>query len=304
MTRHRRRTANTCGNPTRPGVARIVLPIIRRRTLAIWFRPIRSTCHCKRPCRRSRDISRSDTKVETKLIRRDYHHCQSFVDWHRAETIISCVREKLLGLFRSEDWNQPWKISSVASKRPVLLRLVVPANARTQYDMDGIAYDTSSGSAHSPPMTMTTAATVLSTTIVVPLAEGESMKKLNGTITKRPLRKGSSRTGDEDWFHPLSIPFRNSDWYHCGCHCSASCHLGGCGHFSLSEKVIALSEKINSQSISISVDDARQQGTVQRRKLLRHPHHLPIPWANQVSSRPIRLPSSNRAILRRPRPLQ
>lgn len=87
---------------------------------------------------------------------------------------------------------------SVALQRSVLFRLVVPANARAQYDLDGIAYDTSSGSSHSSPMTVTSPATALPTTIVVPLVEQDSMKKVNETTIKRTFRKGNGTPGDED----------------------------------------------------------------------------------------------------------
>jgi hypothetical protein len=89
----------------------------------------------------------------------------------------------------------------------IYFRLVVPANARAQYDLDGIAYDTSSGSSQSSPMAVSSPATAVSTTIVLPLVEQESMKTFNGTTTKRTFRKGNGTLGDEDWFHPLSISF-------------------------------------------------------------------------------------------------
>jgi alpha-glucosidase (family GH31 glycosyl hydrolase) len=65
--------------------------------------------------------------------------------------------------------------------------------ARTHYDNDGIAYDTSSGSSLSSPMTVTTSTMIVTTTILMPSVDNEDTKNVNGTIVKQPLRKGKDR---------------------------------------------------------------------------------------------------------------
>jgi hypothetical protein len=62
--------------------------------------------------------------------------------------------------------------------------------ARSQYDPDGIAYDSSVHSSLSSIMTVTTSTAILSTTIVIPTIQINDMNKLNGTATKRRLKKG------------------------------------------------------------------------------------------------------------------
>jgi len=65
----------------------------------------------------------------------------------------------------------------------------VPASARTQYDHDGIAYDKDLAPSLSSVITHTTSTAVASTTIIVPLVDDPQGKHVNGTITKKPLRK-------------------------------------------------------------------------------------------------------------------
>jgi hypothetical protein len=61
--------------------------------------------------------------------------------------------------------------------------------ARSQYDPDGIAYDSLSQSSISSVSTIKTSTTILSTTIVVPALEVNYNKSLNGTVSKRTYRK-------------------------------------------------------------------------------------------------------------------
>lgn len=62
---------------------------------------------------------------------------------------------------------------------------------RSQYDRDGIAYDTPSDSSISSIMTVTTSTAIVSTTIVIPTIEKKDIKNLSGTVaTKRTFRKG------------------------------------------------------------------------------------------------------------------
>ena len=68
----------------------------------------------------------------------------------------------------------------------------MPASARTQYDHDGIAYDKDLSPSLSSVITHTTSTAVVSTTIVSPLVEDPQGKHVNGTITKKPFRKGNS----------------------------------------------------------------------------------------------------------------
>lgn len=67
---------------------------------------------------------------------------------------------------------------------------MVPASARTQYDHDGIAYDKDLAPSLSSVITHTTSTAVASTTIIVPLVDDPQGKHVNGTITKKPFRKG------------------------------------------------------------------------------------------------------------------
>ena len=67
---------------------------------------------------------------------------------------------------------------------------MVPASARAQYDHDGIAYDKALAPSLSSVIAHTTFTAVVSTTIVAPLIEDPQGKFVNGTITKKPFRKG------------------------------------------------------------------------------------------------------------------
>lgn len=65
--------------------------------------------------------------------------------------------------------------------------LVVPIMARSQYDADGIAYDSIQ---ETSARSMITSTTILSTTIVVPTIEDNDIKNVNGTVVKRTMKKG------------------------------------------------------------------------------------------------------------------
>ncbi|CAF0880388.1 unnamed protein product [Adineta steineri] len=66
---------------------------------------------------------------------------------------------------------------------------VVPSIVRSQYDPDGIAFDSSSEPSISSVMTVTTSTAIVSTTIVMPTIENNEIKNLNGTTTKRTYKK-------------------------------------------------------------------------------------------------------------------
>jgi hypothetical protein len=66
---------------------------------------------------------------------------------------------------------------------------VVPSIARSQYDADGVAYDSLPQSSISSAMTITTSTSILSTTIVIPTLEDNYNRTLNGTVPKQTFRK-------------------------------------------------------------------------------------------------------------------
>ena len=65
----------------------------------------------------------------------------------------------------------------------------MPSIVRSQYDADGIAYDSAPEASSVVPITTKM---ILPTTIVMPTVDDkESMKKVNGTVAKRSYKKGN-----------------------------------------------------------------------------------------------------------------
>ncbi|CAF3768063.1 unnamed protein product [Rotaria sordida] len=80
-------------------------------------------------------------------------------------------------------------LQTSASKKTRYFKIrykVVPSIARPQYNHDGIAYEPASDSSIHSVIKSTT---VLSTTIAIPVIEDHNMKNLNGTVTKRTMKK-------------------------------------------------------------------------------------------------------------------
>ena len=68
--------------------------------------------------------------------------------------------------------------------------LVVPSIARSQYNADGIAID-SSGKEHvSSLMTLQSTTAIIPTTTIIPSLNDSDVKYLNGTVPKRTFKKG------------------------------------------------------------------------------------------------------------------
>ncbi|UJR25937.1 hypothetical protein I4U23_007285 [Adineta vaga] len=83
-------------------------------------------------------------------------------------------------------------LQTSASKRPRSFKIrykVIPSIARSQYDSDGIAIDSSSEPYISSIMTATTSIAIPLTTIVIPTIEDNYNRTSNATITKRTYKK-------------------------------------------------------------------------------------------------------------------
>lgn len=83
-------------------------------------------------------------------------------------------------------------LQTAVSKKPRYFKIrykVVPSIARSQYNHEGVAYDSLSGPSLSTAMTMTTPSTISVTTIIAPMVDNNNMTKSNGTIVKRTYKK-------------------------------------------------------------------------------------------------------------------
>lgn len=99
---------------------------------------------------------------------------------------------------------------------------MVPSIARSQYDPDGIAHDAASDSSISSITPLTTSTTILSTTIVVPAIEDNDSKNVNGTISKKPIKKGIFYR--IIFLYELFFFNRNYYWHYCWYSCSYYCN--------------------------------------------------------------------------------
>lgn len=101
----------------------------------------------------------------------------------------------------------------------MLFLLVVPATARSQYNSDGIMFNSIGKEDGSFEITSTN---IIPTTMIIPSINNSDIRNLNGTIIKRTIKKGLKKNKNSFLRKRFFFSIRNSYWNYCW-YCSSSC---------------------------------------------------------------------------------